>query len=67
MRSSKSSTLTDTRPIRPQYMHWAAQQDYRSMLNELLSIIHRDGGQYTALAGYAVSLEDAVDKLQKRK
>jgi hypothetical protein len=29
------------------------------MLNELLAVIHRDGGQYTTLAGLATSLETA--------
>lgn len=32
---------------------------YKAMLDDLLSTIHRDGGQYTVLTGYAVSVEDA--------
>lgn len=63
MQSSKSSTLSDTQPISLQYMEWAAKEDYKSMLDELLAICHLDGGQYTLLAGYAVSLTDAVTKV----
>jgi len=36
-----------------------SSEDYKAMLDELLAVIHRDGGQYTVLAGYAVSVEDA--------
>jgi hypothetical protein len=35
------------------------EPDYKALLDELLAIIHRDGGQYTILTGYDVSLCDA--------
>lgn len=44
-------------------MEWAAKEDYKAMLDELLAICHLDGGQYTLLAGYAVSLTDAATKV----
>jgi hypothetical protein len=31
-------------------------------LDQLLAVIHRDGGQYTVLAGYADSVEDAMSR-----
>lgn len=34
-------------------------EGYKAMLDELLAVIHRDGGQYTVLAGYEVSVGDA--------
>lgn len=51
---------TDTRPIPPLYMELTAKEDYRSLLNEVLAVLHRDGGQYTELAGYAVSVCDGI-------
>lgn len=65
MPTSKSSTSNEetTRPIRAHYLSWAVQDDYKAMLDELLSVVHMDGGQYTTLAGYAVSLEDAVTRV----
>jgi hypothetical protein len=35
------------------------EPDYKALLDELLAVIHRDGGQYTVLTGYAVSFNDA--------
>lgn len=36
---------------------------YKAWLDELLAEIHRDGGQYTQLVGYLVSLQDAHKKI----
>ena len=48
MQNTKSSTLSEPEPV-----------DYKAWLDDLLAVIHRDGGQYTTLVGYRVSLEDA--------
>lgn len=57
MPTLKSSTLS-------RLIHELAEDgDYRALLVELLSTIHRDGGQYTQLAGIAVSAEDAIEKV----
>lgn len=45
MPTSKSSTSSDL--------------DYEALLLELLAEIHRDGGQFTKLAGFMTSLETA--------
>ncbi len=37
--------------------------DFKALLQELLAVIHRDGGQYTVLTGYAVSVEDAITRI----
>lgn len=39
------------------------KEDYKGLLGHLLAVIHRDGGQYTELAGLHVSLEDAFAKV----
>lgn len=57
--SSKSSTSS-----KPYYRaeHIAAKlarEDYKALLLDLLAIIHRDGGQFTTLAGLQASLETA--------
>ena len=41
----------------------AVDQDYKWLLDQLLALIHRDGGQYTTLVGYADSVNDAIDKV----
>jgi hypothetical protein len=46
-------------------MEKAAANRYKWLLNEVLAVIHRDGGQYTKLSGYAVSVEDAIVNVQK--
>lgn len=38
--------------------------NHKDMLDELLALIHRDGGQYTILCGYEVSYLDARIKIQ---
>lgn len=59
MPTMKSSTL-----IEPTYkallQKLAAEGDYLSLLNELLAVIHRDGGHYTILVGVPASVEDAM-------
>jgi hypothetical protein len=56
---TKSLTSTDN-IRRVLYTCMVEDGDYKALLNELLAVIHRDGGQYTDLAGFAVSVEDAV-------
>ena len=62
MPSSKSLTS-----IEPEYRSLieqrAAEGDHLFLLLELLSIIHRDGGQYTKLAGLGVSVTDAITQV----
>jgi hypothetical protein len=41
----------------------AAEGDYLFLLKELLAVCHRDGGQYTELAGLAASVEDAIESV----
>ena len=36
-----------------------SEPDYKAMLDELLRVIHRDGGQYTVIAGYEASVAEA--------
>jgi hypothetical protein len=52
MQSTKSSTLSEPEPV-----------DYKAWLDDLLAVIHRDGGQYTILTGYLISLKDAHSKI----
>lgn len=60
MPNSKSSTSSDA--LRRSYLEKrAAEGDYQTLLYDLLAVIHRDGGHYTALAGLAVSVEDAME------
>jgi len=37
-----------------------AAGDYSTLLFTLLAVVHRDGGQYTHLAGWACSIVDAM-------
>ena len=37
-----------------------AKEDYKSLLDAVLASIHRDGGQYTILAGHQASEELAL-------
>lgn len=57
MRSSKLSTSNDYPALVRQK---AAEGDHLWLLNELLSRIHQDHGQYTTLAGLPTSFEDAL-------
>ena len=59
MPTSKSSTSSDDFQ-RAIFEKKAAEGDYLFLLNELLAVCHRDGGHYTALAGHAVSVQDAM-------
>lgn len=59
MPTSKSSTSNNSlHTVLLQQM--VADGDYRALLVELLAHVHRDGGQYTQLAGFAVSVQDAI-------
>lgn len=66
--SSKSTTETDCANCGD----WRAKcmesdergSMYWEMLDELLSLIHRDGGQYTLIAGVRTSFEDAKKKIE---
>lgn len=44
-----------------------SEGDYKALLNELLAVIHRDGGQYTELAGFAVSVEEAIVRVTEMR
>lgn len=65
--SSKSSTSSECANCD----FWVAKcmesdelgSQYQEWLKELLSAIHRDGGQYTTLAGTKTSVEDAIKKI----
>ncbi len=57
MPSSRSSTSNSRLSY---FQALVANEDYKALLVEVLSYLHRDGGQYTALAGYAVSVEDGI-------
>jgi hypothetical protein len=59
MPSFKSSSLIDEQ-YRQLIHQKAAEGDHLSLLTELLSLIHRDGGQYTVLVGLPASVEDAM-------
>lgn len=39
---------------------WCRDHNYQALLYELLAYVHRDGGQYTALAGLPTSFVDAL-------
>lgn len=36
------------------------EPDYKALLDAVLNTIHRDGGQYTTIAGYQTSVDEAV-------
>lgn len=59
MPSLKSSTLMDE-SYRSLLQEKAAEGDHLFLLQELLAVIHRDGGQYTLLTGLPTSVEDAM-------
>jgi hypothetical protein len=65
MPTSKSSTSSELKPLAltedrsTEQLEADGDIDYKTMLDELLAVIHRDGGQYTILAGYEVSVHDA--------
>ena len=64
--TSKLSTLSKEELAKAELNRVAklvTDADYRSLLIELLAVIHRDGGQYTNLAGLAVSFVDAEAKV----
>jgi hypothetical protein len=42
----------------------STKPEYEAHLDELLAVIHRDGGQYTVLAGREASIIDATAKVK---
>ena len=59
MPTSKSS-ISSERKLRRQHLQRLADDlNYKALLGELLAVLHRDGSQYTTLAGYVASIEDA--------
>lgn len=36
------------------------EENYEALLKEILAVCHRDGGHYTILSGYSVSVLDAI-------
>ncbi len=68
MPSSQSSTSSSGSFAEKVIENWVSNECYEDLLINLLAFIHRDGGQYTELAGLAVSYTDAwriVDALYK--
>lgn len=55
-----STWISPREAFRAELQKHAEQGDYKWMLDQLLAVLHRDGGQYTALSGYTVSVEDAM-------
>src|ERR1044071_4324530 len=57
MPSSKSSTSSEKENElrKAAYKQWAEEKNYEALLTDLLAEVHRDGGQYTTLTGYAES------------
>lgn len=41
--------------------------DHKELLEELLKAVHRDSGQYTLLAGYRTSVDEALHELVKMR
>lgn len=37
--------------------------DYKAMLDRVLNTVHRDAGQYTTLAGYETSVDEACKQV----
>lgn len=60
MPTSKSLTSNDVLLDPVVYEAIANDGDYRALLHNLLSAVHRDGGQYTLLVGDALATHDAV-------
>ena len=69
MPSSKSSTSSEKENElrKAAYKRWAEEKNYEALLTDLLAEVHRDGGQYTTLTGYAVSSYDAIEKLRSMR
>ncbi len=66
MPTSKSSTSSRMFQ-RAVFEKKAAEGDHLFLLKELLAVIHRDGGQYTELAGLALSVEDAIESISNAR
>ncbi|HVI72778.1 MAG TPA: hypothetical protein VM656_14990 [Pyrinomonadaceae bacterium] len=68
MPTSKSSTLSEDAPFYRAYLKQKeVAGDYKALLDQLLAYVHRDGGQYTQLTGYATSVEDGIDIVLKTR
>lgn len=68
MQITKLSTLTEGYDIEMQSAV-SRSAAYKALLLELLAVIHRDGGQYTTLAGLMTSLQTAhnsVNELRRK-
>jgi 23S rRNA G2069 N7-methylase RlmK/C1962 C5-methylase RlmI len=59
MPTSKLSTLSSDPPTYA-LAKMVETEDYKGLLDHLLAVIHRDGGHYTVLTGYGVSMVDAM-------
>jgi hypothetical protein len=42
-----------------------SNEDYKQLLDRVLAAAHRDGGQYTLIAGYDVSAEEACLQIRE--
>jgi hypothetical protein len=66
MPTSKSLTSIDDE-YRALLQKKVAEEDYKWLLDELLSYIHNDVGHYTKLAGHVVSFEDAIIRISEMR
>ncbi len=57
---TSKSLISNEEADRAEIERLAAANDYKALLDLVLAHVHRDGGQYTILAGYAASVELAI-------
>lgn len=63
-----SKSLISNNPLRRLFIDQCVEGgDYKQLLIELLAVVHRDGGQYTQLAGFATSVEDAIARVEEMR
>ncbi len=63
-----SKSLISNNPLRRVLIESCVEGgDYKQLLIELLAVVHRDGGQYTQLAGFATSVEDAIIRVEEMR
>ncbi len=63
-----SKSLISNNPLRRVLIESCVEGgDYKQLLIELLAVVHRDGGQYTQLAGFATSVEDAIMRVEEMR
>lgn len=60
MPNSQSSTLSKADELTAIVSRHVESGNYRVLLGSLLAVCHRDGGQYSELAGLTVSVVDAL-------